>query len=152
MEWSGSPVFTVGLSPKDKELLQLRSDRMCLSVPEYVLPSLLSIVPDIPKLFFFSLAKFDPSSEPADQSEKLDPFGNPHLSNRNGRGKVVAKFESGIQMGLGFIFERQASYPPSLDNTDLFEFKPHYQVALRGPTATSVSSYGDEETFWLTPF
>lgn len=89
MEWVGNPVFTVGLSPNDKELLQLRSERMYLSVPEYVVG--LFSVPGYYEVHIScsSLAKFDPSSsaEATAQTEKLDPFGNPHLSTRSGRGE-----------------------------------------------------------------
>lgn len=36
MEWRGQPKFTIGHSSEDKELLQLRSEQMYLTIPEYV--------------------------------------------------------------------------------------------------------------------
>lgn len=34
LEWKGNPKFTIGHSPEDKELLQLRSKQMYLTIPE----------------------------------------------------------------------------------------------------------------------
>jgi hypothetical protein len=37
MEWKGQPLFTIGYSSQDQELVQLQSDRMVLAIPESVL-------------------------------------------------------------------------------------------------------------------
>lgn len=70
-------------------------------------------------------------------------FGDESVSQKH-RGKIVAKFEDGVQMGLGFIFEAKSSAgdnPGQTEEARVFDFKPHYQVALRSPNGADKVSY-----------
>jgi len=50
-------------------------------------------------------------------------------------------------MGLGFVFEGEAAagekVQGQLGPTRIFQFKPHFQVALRNPDSVDVVSFFD---------
>ncbi|KAF8314787.1 hypothetical protein DL93DRAFT_2227867 [Clavulina sp. PMI_390] len=112
MEWKGQPTFTIGTSPKDMELLQLRGKEMRLAIPD--------------------LRRFDASFG-------LDGvLENPLLKqSAPTSGKILAKFMGNVRMGLGFVFEGdspEADHDPKNGaSSRVFTFKPHYQVAQRTP-------------------
>ena len=63
-----------------------------------------------------------------DRSEQHLP--TPRLT----KGKVVAKFNNGVRMGMGFLFERSidGSYNGQIsEEVRVFRLRPHYEVKLR---------------------
>ncbi|KAF8341579.1 RNA pol II promoter Fmp27 protein domain-containing protein [Cantharellus anzutake] len=122
MEWKGSPIFTVGLSEQDQESLQLRSSQMLL------------VIPDLKR---FSDAAAVGLTEPADEVHSSS--SNPSRR-RPVKGKVVAKFNNGVRMGMGFLFERSVDGShngPISEEARIFHFRPHYDVKLRDPQSCS---------------
>ncbi|KIJ56610.1 hypothetical protein M422DRAFT_218123 [Sphaerobolus stellatus SS14] len=110
--WDGDVALEVGQPNEERQLIQLTSDTMEISIPDYDL---------------------------SDEGEIVDIFDSVDTrSSRRGTKKVCARFTNGIRWGMGIVLERTCDISCETCDGDafnrqcrFFQFVPHYAVKLR---------------------
>ncbi|KAF8592433.1 hypothetical protein K439DRAFT_1400235 [Ramaria rubella] len=124
--WDGNVTINIGHENAEKELIQLSSDSMVISIPDHKVVHERNVVDDA-------------------YSECGMPL--PSINTSTGDRKICARFNNGIRWGIGLSLERTCDSECDTCQGDTFSrqcrfftFIPHYEVILRsekcvGPNA-----------------
>ncbi|KZS98046.1 hypothetical protein SISNIDRAFT_449676 [Sistotremastrum niveocremeum HHB9708] len=136
--WQGLPVIEIGPKRSDHEVVRVLSDRMLI------------VIPKLKKFHDGSHHVREHSFHIGGQDSEATSQSSVHatFAGKNQFKKIVAKFNNGISMGLGFALERscrqectECTGEPFHRSCRIFTFRPHYTVKLRASPEAGLDSY-----------
>ncbi|KAJ9091641.1 hypothetical protein QFC19_009011 [Naganishia cerealis] len=141
LAWMGHPKIRIGYENPERELIQISSDQMILSVPDLT-------------AFIDPMATGDKSSPHVDTGKETEEL--PGLLDRR-LNKTCANFRGGVCVGFAFKFERTCRDEncqngcrgdPSMRECRIFDFLPHHAIKLRPPKSPSAQqSENDKDSY-----
>lgn len=163
--WDGNVAIKVGHPNKEKELIQLTSDSMMVTIPKCVI----TVTPVLPcksnnrrsHKYVQDGSIIGNLSEPSSGRQAKKDSSASACDSENDR-KVCAKFRNGIRLGVGITLERTCGMECNKCQGDdfsrdcrFFTFIPHHQVILhtvdRNPNPVSFCYFIVPEDYLSTP-